>query len=321
MVEIACPRCSSSEADQVGADVFVCAHCQTRFIVDHGRARLPDGRATPSAAKSGGKGAAIALAGGGLLVLISAVAFFLLEKSDVDERSPSSQPSQMVLTDEVPGAKASSPSHAAPTTPPPAPSVVAAPPPPTAALEVTMPGKTSIGGHFWLATYKNTGETAIGRPAIAVSLFDSSGARVGEERGYARRDYLRPGESTTVLALSSKPPKYERAEVTVLDPKAPSFAAAPIDLQVRENSVNNRGHGRSDVVGTIENHTDTPVTFARIMVVGRNEAGDPVAFGESFATTKDLAPGETSGFKVSLGTWVIDDPKTIEVVAFGRPGR
>jgi len=320
MVEIACPRCSSSEADKVGSDVFVCSHCQTRFIVDHGRAKLPDAHMTPAAAKSG-RGPAVALALGGV-VLIAALVLVMTVSSS--ERRPSLESDQVTSAPSTPSAPApSAPSPTSPrsTKPKISPAVVAAPPPPSATLEATVPGKTSIGGHFWLATYHNTGTAPIGRPAIVVSLFDGSGARVGEERGYARRDYLRPGESTTVFALARKPPKYERAEVAIVEPQAPSYTAEPIDLQVRDHVVNNRGRGRSDVIGTVENQSDTAVDFVQLLVVGRNDAGDPVAFGKAFATDKDLAPGESSGFKVRLGTWVIEDPKTVEVVAFGRPGR
>jgi len=319
MVEIACPRCSSSEADKVGPDVFVCSHCQTRFIVDHGRAKLPDAHMTPSAAKNS-RGPAIALGVGGAAFVAALVVLLALTSRSSDHEghvggAPSSPSTPASSPQQTPASASRS------TTPKVSPAVVTAPPPPSATLEATVPGKTSIGGHFWLATYHNTGPAPIGRPAIVVSLFDGSGARVGEERGYARRDYLRPGESTTVLALSSDPPEYERAEVTLVEPQAPRHTAEPIDLQVRENVVNNRGRGRSDVIGTVENQSDTAVNFVKLLVVGRNDAGDPVAFGEAFATDKDLAPGESSGFKVSLGTWVIEDPKTIEVVAFGRPGR
>ncbi len=322
MVEIACPRCSSSEADKVGPDVFVCSHCQTRFIVDHGRAKLPDGHMTPAAAKRG-RTPMLAL-GLGVGAFVAALVVVLgLSSSD------STAPERTVAMPEVANAPSplitspppSPPSSSISTRPTVSPSVVAAPPPPSATLEATVRGETSIGGHFWLATYRNTGEAPIGRPAIVVSLFDGSGARVGEERGYAYRDYLGPGESTTVHAMSRKPPKYERAEVTIVDPQVPSFSREPVNLEVREHTVNNLGRGRSHVIGTVENSSETAVDFVKIMVVGRNDAGDPVAYGTAYATDKDLGPGESSGFKVNLGTWVVEDPKTIEAIAFGRPSR
>jgi len=311
MVEIACPRCSSSEAEKVGPDVFVCRHCHTRYIVDHGHARLPDGNATPSARRSGSASSVMLGAGLVLLLLGAGAGYFLINTAEPppEDYRPAIQ---------LPDIAATPPASTKPYSPSISKAEDVEPPPePSATLDNSVKGETSIGGHYWLSTYRNTGEVPIERPSVIVSLFDKDGARVGEQPGYAGRTYLRPGESTTILALSAKPPTYEHAEVTAAEPSVARYTKPVIDIQVREHVVNPLGNDRSDVVGTVDNTTEGAVDFIKIVVVGRDKDGNPVAFSESYASDKDLGPGESSGFKVTLGTWLIEPPETIEVSAFG----
>ena len=313
MIEIACPRCSSSDAEKVAPDVFVCSHCHTRYIVDHGHARLPEGQVRTAVAPAKGR-IALLVAGVVGLAIIGGGASSLVT---VPKSPPAPTASANVAPRQIP--LSSGPK--VPSNRPPVPSSrseMPAPKLPKAELGATSMGKTSIGGHFWLVTYKNSGEVAIVRPSVTVSLFDNNDARVGEQQGYAARDYLRPGESTTVLVLSSKPPAYTRAELSA-DPNTDSYTSEPLDLEVREHVVNPQSGGRSEVVGTVHNQTDLAAQFIHVLIVGRNDAGDPVAYSNTFASVKHLPPGEQSGFKANLGTWVIEPPKTIEVSAFGRP--
>ncbi len=317
MIEIACPRCSSSEAEKVAPDVFVCSHCHTRYIVDHGHARLAESRVHTVVAPAKGR-IALLVAGIVGLVFAGGIAGYLL----MSPRSPPTRTGPVGVEPlQIPVSSGQASNPRAPSSRPPVPSTrleMPAPTPPTAELGATSKGKTSIGGHFWLVTYKNSGEVAIARPSVAIGLFNEDGARVGEERGYATRDYLRPGESTTILVLSSKPPAYTRTEFSI-DPSVSRYASEPLDLEVREHVVNPQSGSRSEIVGTVHNQTDVSAQFIHVLVIGRNDAGDPVAYSSTFATTKNLAPGEQSGFKVRLGTWVIEPPKTLEVSAFGRP--
>jgi hypothetical protein len=313
MVEIACPRCSSTEAEQANQGVFVCSHCHTRFIVDHGQARLPDQHATSSAAAtaSGGRLVALAVAGSLFaLLLVGGVVARVLASSDTgadrpraDRRSPATR------TDPPASSRSSLP-----------PAISAAPQvEPKASLVNSLAGQTRIGGHFWLATYRNDGEVTLRKPAATASLFDEDGKRVGEQRGYSQREELPPGESATILILASKPPKYARAEINIDDPQV-HRGAESIALKVQEHVVNPGAIAGKDVVGTIVNESETAVRFAKVIVVGRNDKGEPVDFAYAYATDKDLGPGESSGFKATLNTWQIAPPKTIEVRAFARPG-
>ncbi|MEZ4381671.1 MAG: hypothetical protein R3A79_09995 [Nannocystaceae bacterium] len=318
MVEIACPRCSSTEAEQANQGVFVCSHCHTRFIVDHGKARLPDQNATPSAASTASSGRVVVMIAAGAVfavALLGVVVATVLQSSDGGERRADRR------GDVTPSATADRTGAATPVSVPAISTAPQAEPAaaPKASLVHTLAGQTSIGGHYWLATYRNDGEVTVRKPAAVVSLFDEDDKRVGEQRGYSQREELPPGESTTLLILVSKPPKYARAEINIDTPQV-HRGAESIALTVRDHVVNPGSLAGKDVVGTIVNESETAVRFAKVIVVGRNDAGEPVAFTYAYATTKELAPGESSGFKATLNTWQIAPPTTLEVRAFGRPG-
>ena len=72
-------------------------------------------------------------------------------------------------------------------------------------------------------------------------------------------------------------------------------------------------------MGTVRNETDGELKFIKVVAIGRDGGGNPVGFGTSYATSSTLAAGAESGFKVRCGVWHLEDPKTWEVVAFGKP--
>ncbi len=189
----------------------------------------------------------------------------------------------------------------------------------SASLGQVTQGTNSTGAIFWLADYVNDGGLPITRPAVIVSLFDESGARVGEQVGHARVSTLAPGARTTVLVLITSPPAYARADVQVRAPTSSRFATAVAEANVVEHRTEPSFGNRVQVVGTVQNDTTTPLRFVSVVVVGRNAAGAPVSFGYAFASTHDLAPGQSSGFQVRLGTFETETPATYDVSASGRP--
>lgn len=191
--------------------------------------------------------------------------------------------------------------------------------PPTAELRGVRAGKTRIGGHFWLARYVNTGAAPIVRPAARVNFMDAQGRSVGEQVGYAQRSYLAPGQETPLLVLASKPPRYARAEVTLVAPQAPRFEAPLLTLKVRESAVGRAALGPA-LVGTVTNPTNQAVRFAQVQVVGLDKKGELALLGHAYASPYDLAPGKESTFQVPIGTFSIGKVARYTVSAFGRGG-
>lgn len=191
--------------------------------------------------------------------------------------------------------------------------------PPTAELRGVRAGKTRIGGHFWLLRYVNTGTTPIVRPAARASFQDAQGRSIGEQVGYAQRSYLAPGEETPLLILASKPPRYARAEVTLVPPQAPRYESPLVTLKVRQSAVGRAALGPA-VIGTVTNPTSQAVRFAQVQVVGLDKKGELALLGNAYASPFDLAPGKESTFQVPIGTFSIGKVARYTVSAFGRGG-
>jgi hypothetical protein len=189
-----------------------------------------------------------------------------------------------------------------------------------AELKGTVKGEVAAtGAHFWLTTYVNAGENPIDKPAVVVSLFDESGARTGEQAGWAERDVLEPGESAPVLVMVGQPPRYARAEVVPREPTPPRYPSTQMPVVVTEHTVQPQAFGnRRSVVGTVKNERDGALKFVKIVAVGRDATGKIVSYATSFATKKVLGPGEESGFKVDMGTFELAEPVRYELSAMGR---
>ncbi|MBK8265487.1 MAG: hypothetical protein IPK80_29685 [Nannocystis sp.] len=324
MVEIACPRCGSTVSHAGVGGTFQCAHCETRFLV----AQAAGGGRSVTIVQQGGArggGAVVAAVVLGAVVVAAMAAGFLAIRSSADApvRASSSRPvaaarvdggSERGKIEEIEKIEKIEKIEASP--------AAAPPPPPQATLEGTRHGKTSIGGEFWLTTYVNSGEVAIEGPAAVVSMFDETDRRVGEETGYAVASVLAPGDKVPLMVLAAKPPKYARVEVAPAPPRPRGYAAAPLPMKVREMSVQAGSFGRSEAVGTVVNEGEAAAAFTKVTVIGRSSSGEMVSYASGFATTTSaIAPGDESGFKISMGTWEVEAPATYEAFALAQSAR
>jgi len=304
-----------------GAGDYICPYCQAHFSSAQANqaatgpdtARAPDAAAAAHGQDPRGPRIAIVIwAALTLLVLVGGVASLIgggYPAASEIEAPPDALPA-MQSGEREPG------------DPPPrqlAPAVQAATPPiePQAELRNVGHGRTSIGGAYWLADYANVGEIAIERPRVSLSLFDASGARVGEQSGHARRDYLAPGMSTVILVLSSQPPAYERFELRPVQPRA-ARRSGETSLPVTEFRIVDERFGRQ-LVGTVKNDTEAALRFVRILAVGRSAEGAPVSMADTYIGERTLAAGASSGFHMRLGTFELSAPASWEVSAAGRP--
>ena len=178
-------------------------------------------------------------------------------------------------------------------------------------------GTTRTGARIWLLDYVNVGTTPIARPNVTVSMFDAAGQRVGEQNGYARRDELGPGQSVTILVLKTNPPEFVRNEVQIAAPRPLTGESHEVVLSVIEQQVQRERFGQT-LVGTVRNDSGVLARFAKVIVVGRDATGKPVAFADTFVTNRDLPPGQESGFSVRVGAFVLSEPVSYEVTSVGR---
>lgn len=173
-------------------------------------------------------------------------------------------------------------------------------------------------GKMWIGRYFNTGETVIGSGSITLSLFDASGKRLVEQSGYLSVDWLEPGQFTLVNIWVPKVPEYARQEIKVKCEPVADYVAKPLAVAIVEQSVRKSSTYSSDFVGTVRNTNKASVEFIKIVVYGYDDKGAPSCVAYGYATEKLLAPGEESGFSVSLGGINVGTPVRYVAQAFAR---
>lgn len=174
-------------------------------------------------------------------------------------------------------------------------------------------------GRMWIGRYFNTGETVIGSGGVTLSLFDESGKRLVEQAGYLNHvDWIEPGQFTLVHIWVPKVPAFARYEIKVKAEPVADYVSKPLTLAITEQSVRKSSTYSSDFVGTVKNTNKVKVQFIRIVVYGYDDKGAPSCVADSFATEKELGPGEESGFSVSLGGINVGTPVRYVAQAFAR---
>lgn len=316
-LQITCPHCSSHRVERADASHYRCVHCHSIFLRNtpppappaspHGQpaAPVPTFAAVPprQPGDSSGKARSVVLVAGlGIVAfaVVSCVVFALVLGGQTPAREPQSPTGAEPIA--ALGNAASTETA----------------PPPEARIASLRKGVVQ-GKPFFIATYENTGKTPIGNASVRVSSFDASGRRIDEATGYAVHKNLPPGESTPVLILGNTTAGVAKTEASVV-PAEPSSAYDASQLAMTVTDFTERSDTyRTDVVGTVQNPTKTPVQFVRVVVTGLDEQGQAVSYADTFATFDKLQPGGASGFTVSVGAFQITKPTRYRVFALAMP--
>ena len=321
MDPIKCPSCGSPNVEFLPGNFARCGSCGTAFATGVPQQQyyappLPQDYAAHRSANLG-----VVIAVGivicAVIILGAAGAGFLLyaKSSSVGPAaSPrasthsSGRPVISSSSSEEPGKGTSSPVDVGP------------PPSSVTTAEYRDVRRATVSGSLiWIGKYVNTGETAIVRPSVVVSLFDQGGKRIAEQPGYSADQWLEPGEWCILLVLASAAPEYAREEVKVVKPQAPSYDTKPVDLKLVEWGTAKGSFNGIDAVGTVRNDSKKNVRFAQIVIYGFDGQGQPVSVSSGYATESDLAAGAESGFKVSITSLKIGDATRYSAIAFASP--
>ncbi len=259
--------------------------------------------------RSGGAGVVIAIAVIMALLIGAGVAAYALTARS------SSHPAMAVSSRSVPVSSSSScsPINAE------VPVIVETPPEPKTAAEYRDVGASNFSdGRMWIGRYFNTGETVIGSGGVTLSLFDEGGKRLVEQAGYLNVDWLEPGQFTLVHIWVPKVPAFARSEIKVKCEPVSDYVVKPLAIAIAEQSVRKSSTFSSEFVGTVKNTNKGTVQFIKIVVYGYDDKGAPSCVAYGYATEKELAPGEESGFSVSLGGINVGTPVRFVAQAFAR---
>ncbi len=287
-----CPSCQSldvvANGDQAGVSSWTCRNCGARFRFEAERTVL-EARPSSSAPKWAlGALAAVGLAGGGWWMV----------------RTPDASSPPAASTEPAAPARPAGPALGEGT--------------PAAAITDLREGTTSLGGRYWLMTYKNTGTAVIDRPSVLVKLTDAAGKPVGEETGQGTRDQLAPGESMPCFVLKNDAPKGARAEVVPVPPQVATREPWKQPLQVEGLAHKKQMLGATSVVGEVIHTGKGNARFIEVIVVGVDAAGHPVSWGSGMPMTEALPSGGRSPFQVRMGTFEVEPPVDYQGYALGN---
>ncbi len=188
-------------------------------------------------------------------------------------------------------------------------------------LKIThqVAGETSLGGKFWIFELNNQSEQAIAKPGVVVSGFDANGQRLVEQSGWSQQQVLAPNETTALMVFLSEPPDdMVSTTISTLGKIPQKYDLKQVSLKVKSFVVNEVG-SRYEIVGDVLNDTEHTLSFSKITVIAKNKAGQAVGVTSGFATVKSLKPQESSGFKVTMGTFLTEKPDSWTLKAFARP--
>lgn len=182
----------------------------------------------------------------------------------------------------------------------------------------------SIGGKYWIVTIRNDGKTNIARPGALVSLYDNKGQRVEEQKGWSKLEHLAPKQQTEVLILVSKPPLGEyKTEITAFAQLPGMYDTYQDSLEVQNFVIKpeNKYSNRVSVIGDIRNPMEYQVDYVVVVALAQNSEGEVVGIADGYVSSTHIASGETSGFKVSAGTYISEKPESWSVYALGKKHR
>ncbi len=179
-------------------------------------------------------------------------------------------------------------------------------------------GTTSRSGQYWILGIQNNSESTLSRPGVMLSLFNEQGNRIEEQGGWSLREILEPGEKTVVLVyINEVPTASHKHELNAFASQSKLYGSPQVEINVTDFNVTKKNK-TFELIGDVVNNQDFAVKYVRLMAVAYDSSGKPIGTGNAFSSVKDLAPNQSSGFKVKVGTFLQGEPDSWRVWALGR---
>ena len=281
-----CEACGGRQAEKNQAGLLACAYCGSTHLVN-------EPVAVSSSQPSRVKKSLLWLLP---LLLLVLVLMFRMPSQEGD-RKPTNDGVQ-VVSEPLPVQSTK------PEVKPPAPATATV----NLSVQSEQASSTRSGGRFWVFGVQNGGDQTLYRPRVVVSLFDADGVRVAEQTGWTHRQIIESGESDVVMVFIKEAPEQAvRQVVQALADTSTFLKPNQLPLPVTHYQVSQQ-RNRYELVGDVNNPHDHTMRFIKVVAVAQNAAGQPVGVANAYATQKELAPGASSGFKISAGTFMTEAP-------------
>jgi len=156
--------------------------------------------------------------------------------------------------------------------------------------------QTSTGSLYVFGEVQNDLSHQVGFVSVPVTLLDSSGQAIETHKGFARLNYLPPGERTCFVMFVLSPPagwvSYELGEPTYLMGGEPPPNLTIFDDQGSYDPT----FGDYKVEGKVRNDHGSRVEFVKVIATLYDDTGTVVTCGSRDPDNRDLDPGESSDF-------------------------
>jgi len=329
---IKCPACSSSSIKSISNSVSECEYCGSRFTIDDGGLIAPQVKSTKK------KPYILAISTIILLLVMGGLAVVLLKQqpiTDTVENIKNETPvenqiekhniNRSITNDLITKPLNNIPKfnnqeiHAANDTQ--FNTVVDN----SSSIKIAnqLKGVTVNGDSYWITSIVNEGEQTAVRAGVVISLYNKSGQRIEEQKGYAKIKFLKPGQNADVLILIQKAPTYAKVELSAFSVKQSSFDKPYEKLEIANYIAKKASYSNkfTDIIGDVYNPNDFQVDYTKVIVIAKDEKGQTIGIADGYPTHPSIKAKEKSGFKVTIGTFLIKPASSYLLYAIGQKHR
>ncbi|MCB1158976.1 MAG: hypothetical protein KDK45_15865 [Leptospiraceae bacterium] len=159
----------------------------------------------------------------------------------------------------------------------------------------------SIGNIYFVGLFKNTGEIAIRKPRVDLSLLDEAGNEVATAFGYGSFDYLNPGEECPLQVLVSKAPAYKKIKIkTKPEPRYNFDTKVRPKITIKAGKVTKRQYSGYELSGQLTNEDTESAVFVSTIALLLTKDGKTAGMGYTYIKEKELGAGQTANFTINF---------------------
>ncbi len=166
--------------------------------------------------------------------------------------------------------------------------------------------KAGAGGyHQVIGRVENFGKVALNSPMVSLQHYDSTQALIGGSPCSSPDQPVLPGQKLPFSCLFKPAAGFARYEAS-LDLRSTLFASKSLELSATglkfrpdAGSIT----GDYQLSGILRNDAEVTVTYPRILVSVFDASGKFIGSGYGFAVKKELPPGESSPFAISVHSY------------------
>jgi hypothetical protein len=305
MKTMRCEQCASTDLRRVGEGEYVCNHCAARM--ERAPSPAPPIRRAATGPQTPHSLPRRVLSWVVILAAVCAVAGLRYQRSErlADERR------RRAIQRSV---AASLASHFGPASGRPAPAsgpesrgqpateysgaAVVAPKVVTASFTDAVALPDSIGNLYFVGLYKNTGEAAIERPRVEVTLWDAGKHKLAVAQGYSSGMALVPGAEIPIKILVQHAPVYDSVTYKV-EPEAMHYGSPRnFELHLENPLLQPDSFSGYRLTGSVTNKDKDPAKFVQVIALLLGSGKQIIGMQEGYVAQQVLPAGDSCPFNI-----------------------